>query len=96
MTRLVRPSQSGQITIPVEFRKELDITEDTFLQVTITDGELHLRPIDLTEHKGKNSIWLGDLYELFAPVREETKEMSEGAINMAISQAVKAVGGRHV
>ena len=42
MTQLVRPSQSGQITIPVEFRKKLDITEDTFLQVTIADGELRL------------------------------------------------------
>ena len=91
MTQLVRPSQSGQITIPVEFRKELDITEDTLLQVTIADGELHLRPIDFAEHKEGNSTWLQDLYEMFAPVREEAKGMSEEEINMAIDQATRAV-----
>ncbi len=96
MTQLVRPSQRGQITIPVEFRKELDITEDTFLQVTIADGELRLRPIDLTEHKGENSIWLQDLYELFVSVREEAKGMSEEEINIAIDQAIKAVREKHI
>jgi len=95
VTQLVRPSQSGQITIPVEFRKELDITEDTLLQVTIADGELRLRPIDLTEHKEGNSTWLQDLYELFAPVREEAKGMGEEEINMAIDQAIRAVRGKN-
>jgi AbrB family looped-hinge helix DNA binding protein len=91
MTQLVRLSQSGQITIPAELRKELDITEDTFLQVTVVDGELRLRPIDLVEHKAGNSTWLQDLCELFEPVREEAKGMSEEEINIVINQAIKAV-----
>jgi AbrB family looped-hinge helix DNA binding protein len=95
MTQLVRPSQSGQITIPIEFREELDITEDTLLQVTIADGELHLRPIDLNEHEEQKSTWLQDLYELFAPIREEAKGMSEEEINTAIDQAIRAVRGKN-
>ena len=35
MSRIVRPLRGGQITIPAEFRKELGITEESVLQVTL-------------------------------------------------------------
>jgi hypothetical protein len=38
---------------------------------------------------------LKQLYERFAPVREEAKDMSEEEVDMAIIQAVKAVRTEH-
>jgi len=94
MTRLIRPLRSGQITIPVEFRKKLGINEESLLQLTLMDGELRLRPVHLTESK-ESSDWLKQLYERFTPVREEAKDISEEEIDLAIEQAVKAVREEH-
>lgn len=90
--RLVRPLRGGQITIPVEFRKRLGITEDTMLQVRLDDGELHIKPVRLSE-TAEGSPWLQELYEYFAPVREEIleREISEEEINADIDAAITAV-----
>jgi AbrB family looped-hinge helix DNA binding protein len=94
MARLIRPLRSGQITIPVEFRKKLGINEESLLQLTLTEGELRLRPVHLTESK-ESSDWLKQLYERFAPMREEAKDIGEEEIDTAIAQAVKAVREEH-
>jgi AbrB family looped-hinge helix DNA binding protein len=94
MTRLIRPLRSGQITIPVEFRKKLGINEESLLQLTLADGELRLRPVHVAESK-ESSDWLKQLYERFAPVRAEAENMSEEEIDMAIVQAVRAVREEH-
>ena len=94
MTRLIRPLRSGQITIPVEFRKKLGINEKSLLQLTLADGELRLRPVHVAESK-ESSDWLKQLYERFTPVRAEAENMSEEEIDMAIMQAVKAVREEH-
>ena len=94
MTRLIRPLRSGQITIPVEFRKKLGIDEKSLLQLTLVDGELHLRPVHVAESK-ESSDWLKQLYERFAPVRAEAEHMSEEEIDMAIRQAVETVREEH-
>src|SRR5947209_8493414 len=93
-TRIVRPLRSGQVTIPVEFRRQLGITEESLLQVTLDDGELRLRPVRTAEH-GPGSPWLRELYALFAPVREHAAHLSEEEINDAIDQAVAAVRAGH-
>lgn len=69
-TRLVRPLRGGQVTIPVAFRKELGIGDETMLRVTLVDGELRIKPIQVAEAP-TGSPWLRELYEYFAPVREE-------------------------
>jgi AbrB family looped-hinge helix DNA binding protein len=89
MTHLVRQLRGGQITIPADLRREVGLTEDTLLQVTAEKGELRLRPVRVTEQHG--SPWLRELYELFAPVREDAKHLSEEEINAAIDEAVAAV-----
>ena len=94
MTRLIRPLRSGQITIPVEFRKKLGINEESLLQLTLADGELRIRPVHVAESK-ESSDWLKQLYERFAPVRAEAENMSEEEIDMAIVQAVRAVREEH-
>ncbi len=88
--KLVRPLRSGQITIPIEFRRQLGIDEESVLQVRVTEGELRIRPVTVAT---SGSSWLRDLYDYFAPVRGEAtaKGLSETEIDAAIDAAVAAV-----
>ena len=87
---LVRPSKDGRITIPIEFRERLGIDEHTDLELTVSGDELRITPVRNGRHAA-SSTWLEELYDLFAPVREEAKAYSEEEINAAIDEAVKAV-----
>ena len=89
-TRVVRTLRNGQITIPAQFRRELGIEDDGLLQLTLAKGELRIRPLQLSD-SSTGSPWLKELYDLFAPVREEARSFSEDEINAAIDEAVKAV-----
>ncbi|HEY7029737.1 MAG TPA: AbrB/MazE/SpoVT family DNA-binding domain-containing protein [Thermomicrobiales bacterium] len=88
-TKIVRPLRSGQITIPAEFRKRLGIDEHSLLQVSLTQDELRLKPVRLEE---QGSSWFRELYDLFAPVRQEAadKGYTEEQINAWIDDAVRA------
>jgi len=90
--KLVRSLRSGQITIPIEFRRELGIGTDTMLQARIEDGELRLRPVAVG-NEGRGSWWLRELYDYFAPVRQEAidKGYTEQQINDVIDEAVAEV-----
>ena len=91
-SKLVRPLRGGQITIPAAFRKELGIDENTMLRVTLSDGELRITPIRM-EELSQGSPWLRELYEYFAPVREEIlrRGISEEEVNADIDAAIAAV-----
>ena len=93
-TRVVRQLRGGQITIPAEFRKRLGITQDSLLQITLEEDELRLRPSPLTQTVN-GSPWFKELYEAFAPVREEAAKYSNEEINAAIEQAVDSVRKKH-
>jgi hypothetical protein len=82
------------MTIPADFRRELGIDTDTMLQVTLDDGGLRITPLR-TSRGEPRSAWLQELYEQFAPVREEARALSESEINEAIDAAVKAVRSKH-
>jgi bifunctional DNA-binding transcriptional regulator/antitoxin component of YhaV-PrlF toxin-antitoxin module len=88
--RLVRPLPDGHVPIPEEFRRQLGIDADTVLAITVEDGELRLTPLRDTGQTA-GSPWLRELYDMFAPVRDEASRYSEDEINAAIDQAVKAV-----
>ena len=94
LTRIVRPLRSGQITIPAEFRKQLGITDGSMLQVTLAGGELRIKPVRVAAQSA-NSAWLRELYDRFAPVREEATPYSEEEINAAIQQALTATRQQH-
>lgn len=89
-TRIVRQLRSGQITIPAEFRKKLGIGEASLLKLTLGEGELRIRPVEL-KRKAGDSPWFKQLYDLFAPVRQEAAPIAEEEVNAAIDQAVSAV-----
>ena len=84
-TQLVRPLRNGQITIPVEFRRALHLTDQTMLQMTLVGAELHLRPVQM-EGVQPGSNWLSELYQLFAPVRRHNANLTEEAINADLDQ----------
>ncbi|HEX5415277.1 MAG TPA: AbrB/MazE/SpoVT family DNA-binding domain-containing protein [Chloroflexota bacterium] len=89
-SRIVRPLRSGQITIPADFRKELGIDEDSLLQMTLCQGELHIKPVRVAE-RGEGSLWLKELYDRFAPAREAAEQYTEDEINADIDQALADV-----
>lgn len=96
MTKFIKPLRGGQITIPSDFRKELGIESDTLLQISLMQGELRIKPVKAVETVG-GSPWLKELYDYFAPVREEAKKKgyTEKEINDTIDAAVKAVRAKH-
>ncbi|HUG13524.1 MAG TPA: AbrB/MazE/SpoVT family DNA-binding domain-containing protein, partial [Thermomicrobiales bacterium] len=90
--RLVRPLRRGQITIPVEFRRHLGITEDSVLQMTMSDGALHIKPVQVVD-ANRGSQWFRELWELFAPMRDEAdaKGYTDDEINAWIDEALAEV-----
>lgn len=96
MTKIVKSLRSGQLTIPADFRERLGINPDTLLQVTLMNGELRIKPIQVSDKtSGPGSPWLKEAYEAFAGVRKKMEKYSEEEINGAIDQAVKAVRKSH-
>jgi len=47
LTGVVKPLAKGQITIPVEFRRRLNIGTDTFLQLTLKGEKIEIVPLHL-------------------------------------------------
>ena len=92
MTKIVRPLRGGQITIPAAFRKVLGIGDDTMLRMTLADGELRIKPVQIVE-PSVGSPGLRALYEYFAPVREEIlrRGISEEEVNADIDAAIAEV-----
>jgi len=85
----IRQLRGGQITIPAEFRKKLGIEDNTLLRVSVGKGELHIRPVQIDG--AADQTWLTELYDLFAPVRDEAVSRDERQIDAAIDEAVTAV-----
>lgn len=94
--RIVRPLRSGQITIPAAVRKQLGITDESILSLRVEGEELRIKPVHIKDQV-KDSGWLKELYDYFAPVRKEAieKGYTEKQINTAIDKAVKAVRAKH-
>ncbi len=85
--KLVKPLRSGQITIPIRFRKQLHIDEQTLLQIGVSGSELRIRPVRITS--GAGSPWFRELYELFAPVRKEASRRGGSEIDRDVQKTVK-------
>jgi AbrB family looped-hinge helix DNA binding protein len=86
--KVIRPLRNGQVTLPSEFRKRLGITDDSLLEVELDGDTLHLRVLSV-QKTAAGSPWFKELYELFAPMREEAEKYSEEEIDEAIDEAVQ-------
>ncbi len=83
-------------TIPADFRRALAITDASLLQMTVEGDALRIVKLRTAPETG-GSPWLAELYERFAPVREEAvaANYSEEEINESIDQAVAGVRSKH-
>ena len=73
-TTAVRFLLGDEIHIPEVFREQLGIDESTLLVLTTVDGELRIKPFHFNFNKNpsaEGSPGLRELYEYFAPVRED-------------------------
>jgi bifunctional DNA-binding transcriptional regulator/antitoxin component of YhaV-PrlF toxin-antitoxin module len=88
---LVKTQPGGQITIPSQFREALGIEDEMLLQLSLEDGALRVTLADAEENRG--SPWLRELYDYFAPVREEilARGISEEEVNADIDAAIAEV-----
>lgn len=93
-TRVVRSLRNGQITIPADFRKALGIESDSLLQLTLDQGELRIKPVEVAAPTS-GSPWLAEAYDAFADVRNQLARYSGEEIDAAIDEAVTAVRSRH-
>jgi AbrB family looped-hinge helix DNA binding protein len=89
LTRIMRPLRRGQLTIPAEFRRRLGIGDDTLLQLTLHEDRIEVVPVIVT--LAVSRAWARELYEMFAPVREEAQAMDEAEIDALIDEAVDEV-----
>ncbi len=89
-SKTVHVLRGGQVTIPIEFRRELGIEEASLLEVTLAGGQLTVRPVEVNP---KGSEWLRDLYEIFEPVRQEIREKgyTEEEVNEWVDEAIAEV-----
>lgn len=89
--KIVKSSKNGQITIPIEFRKQLGNEGEALWQVTLDDHELRVSPVRMVE--SADSDWYERLYERFAPARAEAIERgyTDDEINSWIDEAVAEV-----
>jgi AbrB family looped-hinge helix DNA binding protein len=89
LTRIVRPLRRGQITIPAEFRRRLGIDDDTLLELTLREGRIEIVPV--TAKPAAGTAWAKELFDMFAPVRQEAPTMDEAEIDALIDDAVDKV-----
>lgn len=96
MTKFVQSLRSGQITIPVEFRRQLGIGKGTVLQLSLAGGELRIKPLHIADTVS-GSPWMKDLYDMFAPARKEIskRKYTDQEIDTVIDKAVSAVREKH-
>ena len=91
--QVVRPLRDGRLVIPTEFREALGLGgDDALLVMTLVEGELRIWKANDGERVDV-SDWLKELYDYFAPAREEAieKGSTEQEINDWINQAVAEV-----
>ena len=89
LTEIVRPLRRGQLTIPAEFRRRLGIGDDTLLQLTLHGNKIEITPV--VARPVSTKVWARELYEMFAPVRQEAEKMDEAEVNALIDEAVDQV-----
>lgn len=68
VTRLIKSLPKGQITIPIAFRRELGIEENTILGVTLKEDKIEISPLRTAENEPVPREYSG------AKIREFLKE----------------------
>jgi AbrB family looped-hinge helix DNA binding protein len=86
----VEPLRKGQVNIPAEFREKLGIKENSLLCLTLTADKIEITPVT-TVSGSEPRTWVQELYAMFAPVREDARELTETEVDALIDEAVAEV-----
>ncbi|MEW5986443.1 MAG: AbrB/MazE/SpoVT family DNA-binding domain-containing protein [Chloroflexota bacterium] len=89
MTWTVRPLRRGQVLIPAEFRRQLGIGEESWLQLSLHGNRIEITPLDATPLP--QMAWARELYDLFASIRQQAQAMDSAEIDALIDEAILEV-----
>lgn len=87
---LVKVIRHGQITLPAEFRRALDLKEGDYLEVEIEGDRIILKPkvvLDRTEA-------IERLHRLMDKVQARNEDFSEEEVERDVREAIRAVRDR--
>jgi bifunctional DNA-binding transcriptional regulator/antitoxin component of YhaV-PrlF toxin-antitoxin module len=86
--RTVRPLRDGRITIPVEFRRVLGITEESLLDIAVEEDAIRIRKVEVARTNGQGT-WLAGSGDPFVSARAElaTRGVPADEIDAAIDAA---------
>ncbi len=84
---LVKVIRHGQITLPVNFREELDIKEGDYLEADVEGKTIVLRPKVFLDRADAVKA----LHEMMAEVHERTKDVDPKELDELIEKTIKEV-----
>jgi len=87
--RLVKVIRHGQITLPAEFRKALNLKEGSYLQAELEGDRIILKPVLLIEKRQAIQKLLGLLDE----VQSRTEGVSEEEVERDVMEAIQEIRG---
>lgn len=87
---LVKVIRHGQITLPAEFRKALDLDEGDYLEAEMEQDRIVLKPKVILDRKEA----IRKLHELMDRVQARNREFSEEEVERDVAEAIKAVRRR--
>ena len=83
----IRLSENGQLTLPEELRKALNLKSGDLLQVEIEDDSIVLKPQrESDKEEAKNRF-----FATIDKIRERNKDIPREEIEALVDEAVKAV-----
>jgi len=84
---LVKVIRHGQITLPIDFREELNIKEGDYLEADIKGKAIVLRPKVFLDRADAVKA----LHEMMTEVQERTKDIDSKELDNLIEQTIKEV-----
>lgn len=84
---LVKVVRNGQITLPKELRKKLDIEEGDLLEVELEKGSFIIRPKAVIDKE----LARNRFFKMVDEIREAVKDADPKVIEQEIEEAIRAV-----
>jgi len=94
---LLKILRSGQVTLPVELRKQFNLVEDEYLQAEATKDGILLKPVTVVERQkaGKALVQLLDRVHARQPASSVSADEQEELIAKEVKAARKDKQRRH-
>jgi len=84
---LVKVIRHGQITLPADFREELDIKEGDYIEAELEGKAIVLRPKVLLDHEDAVKA----LHRIMSDVQSRTEDISPEEIEREVAEAIREV-----